>query len=393
MELRLDFSGGIMLRDTYVEINLDHLEYNVKSIRQCIGAHVKMTAVVKANAYGHGAVEIAKRALEYGADIIAVATLTEALELRPHIDEEIFIMGYTPNDALYHVVNHKITQCIFSLEQAKLLDHLAKVKGMKASVHIKYDTGFNRLGFKDRPESIVEINEICKLANLNVEGIFSHFALAGDEENRKQVDRFLKAIEQIDHEFKYKHICDSISAVEYPEFHMDMVRVGAILYGLKSFRTKDLSLKQVMQFKSKVYYVKNIDKGEGLSYNYKWKANRNSRIATIPVGYSDGYPRNMFERGIVTIKGHRVPVVGVICMDQCMLDVTDFPDINEGDDVIIYGDGHDNSLSIDEVARLGDTNKNELISRITRRTPRIYMKNGQIIKEVDYLLEGGDYDN
>lgn len=379
-----------MLRDTYVEINLDNMADNVKNIRQYVGKKTEIAAVIKANAYGHGAIEVAKTVMESGADLLAVATLTEALELRnAYPDYRIYIMGYTPDENMTYVVKHNFIQCIFSLKQGKILSALGKEFNKDVAVHIKYDTGFNRLGFQNNSESIEEILEIKALKNLDVEGIFSHFALAGDEENVNQFEEFLQAIELTsrDSEYKYRHICDSISAIDYPEFNLDMVRVGAILYGLKSFRKNDVELKPTLQFKTKVYFKKSIKKGEGVSYNYKWKAQRDSIIATIPVGYSDGYPRNMYEKGMVTIRGNRVPVIGVICMDQCMVDITDYPEIKEGDEVVIYGDGTNNSLTIQEVSKLGDTNKNELISRISRRTPRVYIKNNQVYKVLDYLLK------
>ncbi|MCT4595527.1 MAG: alanine racemase [Anaeromicrobium sp.] len=379
----------MLLRDTYVEINLDHLIYNLKNIRRYIGEDVAIGAVVKANGYGHGAVEISKTIMENGGDYLVVATLTEGLELRKiYPDYKIFIMGYTPDEYLEYVVDNNIIQCIFSLKQAIILNDLSKLKNKKTVVHIKYDTGFNRLGYRDCQESIDEIIKIFKYENIIVEGIFSHLALAGDEENKKQFNAFMNAITKIEssgNKLKYKHICDSISAIDYPEFNLNMIRPGAILYGLKSFRKNDIDLKQVLTFKSKIYYIKKIKKGEGISYNYKWKANRDSIIATIPVGYSDGYPRNMAEVGVVTIKGHRVPVVGVICMDQCMVDVTDIPCVKEGDEVVIYGDGNNNSLTIEEVSKLGRTNKNEIISRITRRTPRVYIKNNKVHKILNYL--------
>ncbi|MCT4605312.1 MAG: alanine racemase [Marinisporobacter sp.] len=381
-----------MLRDTYVEINLDHMAYNIRKIRQFVGENVAIAAVVKANGYGHGAVEIAKTIMENGGDCLAVATLTEALELRNVYPEyKIFIMGYTPDEYLEYVIDNNITQCIFSIEQARILNDLSKLKDKKAVVHIKYDTGFNRLGYRDCQESIDEIIEIFKLENIIVEGIFSHFALAGDEANKKQFNDFMNAIDKIEksgNKLKYKHICDSISAIDYPEFNLNMIRPGAILYGLKSFRKNDIDLKQVLTFKSKIYYIKKIKKGEGVSYNYKWKAHRNSIIGTIPFGYADGYPRNMAGVGMVTINGHRAPIIGVICMDQCMVDVTDIPFVKEGDHVVIYGDGSNNTLDIQEVSKLGDTNKNEIISRITRRTPRVYIKNNKIDKILNYLCEG-----
>lgn len=378
-----------MLRDTYVEINLDNMAHNLRKIREFVGSDIAITAVVKANGYGHGAVEIAKTIIENGGDYLAVATLTEALELRNVYPEyKIFIMGYTPNKYLEYVVDNNIIQCIFSLEQAKILNDLSKSKNKNTVVHIKYDTGFNRLGYSDCQESIDEIIEIFKFDNLVVEGIFSHFALAGDKENKKQYKDFMKAVSKIEgagNKFKYKHICDSISAIDYPEFNLNMIRPGAIIYGLKSFRKNDIDIKQVLTFKTKIYYVKEIKKGEGVGYNYKWKADRDSLIATIPVGYSDGYPRNMTGVGTVTIKGNRVPIVGVICMDQCMVDVTDIPFVEEGDDVVIYGDGSNNSLDIEGISKLGNTNKNEIITRITRRTPRVYIKNNEIYKVINYL--------
>ena len=341
-----------MLRDTYVEINLDHIASNVKNIRQVIGNKTKIAAVIKADAYGHGAVEVAKCVMRNGADLVAVATLTEALELKKHhINSDIFIMGFTPNEYLDVVVRNAFIQCIFSLEQAVILDELAFATGDQVRVHIKYDTGFNRLGFKDNSESIKEILKIIQLKSVAVEGMFSHLALAGDEENHKQFNKLIQAIETIEKtgfKFKYKHICDSISAIDYPEFNLDMIRPGAIIYGMKSFRKNDIELKSTLSFKTKIYHLKEIDEGDGVSYNYKWKAKKQSKIATIPVGYSDGLPRSMTDVGMVTIHGVRVPIIGVICMDQCMIDVSDINDVAVGDEVIIYGDGSNNTITIEE---------------------------------------------
>ena len=386
-----------MIRDTYVEINLDNLKFNIKNIRQQTDASVKIVAVVKADGYGHGAVGIAKTLMENGAYALGVATLSEALELRAvYPDYKIFVMGYTPDNQLHTVVQHNIIQCIFSLKQAKILNTLGKTHKKVPLVHIKYDTGFNRLGYKDCPESIAEIMEIMKLEHVKVEGIFSHFALAGDEANKKQFNDFINAattLEKTFGPFKFKHICDSISAIDYPEFNLDMIRPGAILYGMKSFRKNDINLKPVMSFKTKVYHVKTIEPGEGVSYNFKWKAERKSKVATLPVGYSDGLPRNMMDKGQVTLHGYRAPIIGVICMDQCMVDVTDIPEVQVGDTVTLYGDGNNNTLSIDEIARIGNTNKNEILTRISRRTPRVYIKNGEVDHIVNHLLSGANYEN
>ncbi|MDM8533189.1 alanine racemase [Clostridiaceae bacterium HSG29] len=390
------YKGVDLLRDTFVEINLDSLKDNIKNIKERVGENVSIAAVVKSDGYGHGAVEIGKILIENGASHLAVATLTEALELRNVYENiKIFIMGYTPDSHLRIAAEKNIDMTIFSIHQARLLNEIGEILDKKPVVHIKYDTGFNRLGYKDCNESIVEISEIVKLDNLNVEGIFSHFALAGNESNHKQFNDFIKAVEAIEATgfiFKYKHICDSIAAIDYPEFNLDMVRTGAILYGMKSFRFRDIDLKSVMSFKTKIYHVKTLKIGEGVSYNFKWKAKRDSVIATIPVGYSDGLPRNMADVGMVTIKGKRAPLVGVICMDQCMVDITDLKDAQVGDEVIIFDDGTGNSLTVGEFSKLGNTNKNEILTRITRRTPRVYIKNNKIHKIVDYLIGDSLYE-
>ena len=221
-----------------------------------------------------------------------------------------------------------------------------------------------------------------------MEGIFSHFALASREEDAIQYEKFIARIDELESRgitFKYKHIEDSISAVDYPEYRLNMIRPGAIIYGLKGFHYGNLNLKQALIFKTKLYNIKEIKKGEGVSYDYLWKADRDSIIGTLPFGYADGYPRNLIDKGYVTIHGKKAPIVGVICMDQCMVDLTNIPEASIGDEVIIYGDGSDNSLSIDQAAQMADTNKNEIVSRIGMRSPRVYIKDGKILNIVNYI--------
>lgn len=380
----------LLLRDTYAEINLDSIAYNMRKIKEIAGNDVAIAAVVKANAYGHGAVDIAPSIMENGGYCLAVATLTEALELRNHYgDYNIFILGYTPDRYLEYVVENNIIQTIFSFGQAKLLNELGKKHNKSPRVHIKYDTGFNRLGFKDCPESIDEINRIFDLGNLQVEGIFSHFALAGRNEDDIQYKKLMNAIEQLEdrgRRFKYKHICDSISAIDYPQYRLSMIRPGAIIYGLKSYKDDSVVLKQALTFKTKIYQVKTIEKGEGVSYDYLWKAERKSIIGTLPFGYADGYPRNMRDKGYVTVRGRKAPIIGVICMDQCMVDLTEIPEAKAGDEAIIYGDGTGSTADINEISKLAGTNKNEIVCRLTRRTPRVYIKDGRIFKILNYLL-------
>jgi len=379
-----------LLRDTYVEINLDNIAYNMRKIKETVGKDVAIAAVVKANGYGHGAIDIAQTIMENGGDYLAVATLTEALELRKHYDDyKIFIMGYTPDEYLEYVVKNNITQTIFSLRQAKILNEWGIKYNKKPAVHIKYDTGFNRIGYRDSQESTDEIDKIFDLENIFVEGIFSHFALAGEDEDEIQYNKLINAINQLEErgrQFKYKHICDSIAAVDYPCYRLNMIRPGAIIYGLKSYHDDDLVLKQAMLFKSKIYHIKTLDKGEGVSYDYLWKAQDKCTVATLPFGYADGYPRNMRDKGFVTIHGKKAPIIGVICMDQCMVDISHIPEARVGDEVIIYGDGDNNTLNIHEASKLAGTNKNELVCRITIRTPRVYIKDNKVYKVLNYLL-------
>lgn len=379
-----------LIRDTFVEINLDNIAFNMKKIKEVVGKDVAIAAVVKANAYGHGAVDLAPAIMENGADYLAVATLSEALELRNHYSSyNIFIMGYTPDEYLEHVVVNNITQTIFSFRQAELLSNLGKKYNKTQKIQIKYDTGFNRLGFRDCQESIDEIDKIFELDNLEIEGIFSHFALAGRTEDDAQYEKLMNAVTQLEskgRKFKYKHICDSISGIDYPEYRLNMIRPGAIIYGLKSYIDESVILKQAMTFKTKIYHIKALEKGEGVSYDYLWKAEKKCIVGTLPFGYADGYPRNMRDKGFVTIRGKKAPIIGVICMDQCMVDLTDIPEAKIGDEAIIYGDGSNNTIDIHEMSKLAGTNKNELVCRITMRTPRVYIKDGKIYKILNYLL-------
>lgn len=379
-----------LLRDTYVEINLDNIAFNMRKIKETVGDEVAIAAVVKANGYGHGAVDIAQTIMENGGDYLAVATLTEALELRKHYqDYKIFIMGYTPDEYLEYVVKNNISQTIFSLKQANLLNELGLKYKQKPAVQIKYDTGFNRIGYKDSQESIDEIDKMFDLENIEIEGIFSHFALAGKDEDEIQYNKLMNAVKQLEdkgRKFKYKHICDSIAAINYPQYRLNMIRPGAIIYGLKSYHDDSIVLKQAMTFKTKIYHIKTLNKGEGVSYDYLWKAQDISRVATLPFGYADGYPRNMRDKGFVTIHGQKAPILGVICMDQCIVDISHIPQANVGDEVIIYGDGENNTLSINDISKLAQTNKNELVCRITIRTPRVYIKDKQVYKILNYLL-------
>ena len=361
-----------MLRDTVVQVDLQAIAYNMDKICEMAGSEVAVMPVIKANGYGHGAVEIAPTLMGHGARYLAVATLTEALELRKCYPEyPLFILGHTPDRLLPFVAEHNITQTIFSRKQAEILSAESMKAGRKTTVHLKVDTGFHRLG----TDSLEELEEICSFPGIEAEGIFSHLALVNDEENRKQVDKFLAIIAELEKRkiyFQYKHVADSISSVDYPEFRMNMIRPGALVFGLKGCHKGSIDVKQAISFVTKISQLHWVSKGEGVGYDYLWKAPKDTVIGTLPFGYADGYPRNMREKGYVSIKGIKCPIIGVICMDQCMVDLSEVPDVSEGDTAIIYGNGEDNSMTIEEAAKQAGTNKNEIVARITARPPRKY---------------------
>ncbi len=379
-----------LLRDTYLEVNLDALEHNINEIKKVIGSEVEIAAAVKSNGYGYGSTHIAPTLYNNGVKYLAVANLLEAVELKnsnPHYN--VFIMGHTPDYYLEIAVKYNLTITIFSYNQAKLLSEIGGKFNKTISVHIKYDTGFNRLGFKYGNKSMKEISKIFKLNNLYIEGVFSHLSLKSYESDLEQLSRFKCLINYLEKNNlypKYYHICDSISGIDYPDFRLDMIRPGAAIYGLKSFKSKDISLKNIGIFKSKISSIKTLLEGEGVSYDYMWISKKETKIATVPFGYGDGYPRNMFGKGEVTVNNIRCPIVGVLCMDQCIIDVSNIQNPYVGQEVIIWSDGSDNTVSIQELSEKAGTNKNEIVARITRRVPRVYMKNDEISSVSNYLL-------
>ncbi len=365
------------LRDTQIIVDTSKISRNMTLIKEMVGEDVEVMAVIKANGYGHGAVGIATALMDAGANALAVATLTEALELKEaYPDYPVFIMGHTPDRLLHHIVEKDIIQTVFSLNQVKLLGSLAKESNKIAKVHIKLDTGFHRLGQMPTEEYLEEVCQMFQVENVSIEGIFSHLALVNDEENKKQYDQMVEFIEKVEargYKFKYKHIADSIATVDYPEYRMNMVRAGALIYGMRGFHKGFLPVEQAMTFRTAVSQLHNIKAGEGVSYDYLWKAPCDSTVATLPFGYADGYPRNLRDKGYVVINGHKAPIIGVICMDQCICDVTNIPDVKCGTEAIIYGDGHDGSMTIDEASKLSGTNKNDIIARFPLRPLRKYI--------------------
>lgn len=386
-----NISGKSLMRNTWVEIDLNNIEYNLQRARELVGPKTKIAAVLKANAYGHGAIHVAKILIKNNVDMLAVACLTEAIELRRYYPEvPIMIMGYTPDDKLKIAMEKDITLTIFSLEQAEKLSEIGSFLKKDAIIHIKLDTGLNRIGLKINSDTIDVITRIYNLKNIKVEGIFTHLALKNSETDKQQFHNFMKIINELECKGIYipiKHVCDGISMVQYPEYHLDMVRIGTFIYGGQPLPEHEEPLKLAMKFKSQISQIKEINKGEGVGYDYCFIAKDKCIVGTLPVGYSDGYMRCLTGKGEVSIKGRRAPIIGKICMDQLMIDLTGMDDVKVGDEVLLLGESSTDSIPLSEIAEKADTNRNEILSIIGRRVPRVYIEDSKIIDIVDYLLD------
>jgi len=365
-------------RQTWAEIDLDALTHNVKEIKKLLKKETKFCAVVKADAYGHGAIIIAKAALAAGADTLAVSILGEAIELREAgITVPILVLGYTPPSQAPLLVAFHITQAVFSQEVAKAISQAAVAAGVTAKIHLKIDTGMSRIGINCQ-EAGSFAAELAALPGLQIEGAFSHFATADSIDKtyaHVQYRCFQEALQQIeDHGVKItvRHIANSAAIVDMPEAHLDMVRAGIILYGLWPSLdvSRKIHLKPTMRFKTRLAFIKYIAAGTSVSYGRIYTSDRTQRIATLPVGYADGWPRSLSNIAHVLLHGKRAPIIGRICMDQCMIDVTHIPDAEPGDEVLLFG-GPD--LPADEVASQIDTISYELVCMVGKRVPRKYI--------------------
>lgn len=369
-------------RPAWAEINLQALRHNYREIKKQLAEGVKLCAVIKADAYGHGASVAARVAVEEGASYLAVAALSEAIELRrAGFTTPILMLGLIdPQDAGV-VVDYDITQVVCEMELAKALSQAAQQQGKQVKVHLKVDTGMGRIGV--RPEEIGELAaRIAKLPQVEIEGMFSHFATADIQDKsytKAQLAAFQEAVAAVEAagvKLAIRHIAESAAILEIPEAHFDMVRAGIIQYGLwpSAEVTHPIDLHPVMTLKAKVTWVKTLQPGESVGYGRRFMAQRESRIATLPLGYADGYLRLYTRQGHVLLHGAKAPFAGVGCMDQMMVDVTDIPDVKIGDEVILFGTPE---LTIDEVASWGQTINYEVPCLISDRIPRVYVEDAR----------------
>nr|WP_317358420.1 alanine racemase [uncultured Tyzzerella sp.] len=367
------------------EINLDNIAYNVANIRKTIDKKTKIMAIVKADAYGHGAIEVAKTALYNGADWLGVAIIDEAIELRKNnIFEPILILGHTIEHKLLQVIKYNITQTVFSYDMAKKLSDEAKKIEKTVDIHIKIDTGMSRLGFLPNDKTIDEIIAIKNLPYINITGIFTHFATADMKDKsftKEQFEKYLWVIKKLEEKGinnLIKHISNSGAILDLEEYRLDMVRAGIILYGMYPSKEvlKNIDLKPAMSLKTHISYVKEIEENISVSYCRTYFTNKKTKIATIPVGYADGYSRILSNKARVFVNGKYANVIGNICMDQFMIDVTYIPNVKEGDIVTLMGE----NIKAEELANLQNTINYEIVCNIGKRIPRVYIKNNQFLK-------------
>lgn len=383
------------LRPVWAEINLDNLAHNLKEVKKVVKEDTIITAVVKADGYGHGAVQIAKTLLDNGADRFAVATLSEAIQLKKvYPDIPTMVLGYTPVYSSEEVIKYGIIQTVYTFDQAYGFSKAAKDMDKEVKLHIKIDTGMRRLGFEVEESSIEDIKKIYELPNVYLEGIFTHFAVADEVDKsftREQIRKFDYICDNLESkgiDIPIKHVSNSAGIIDLPEYNYNMVRAGIMLYGLypsEDVNKNNVELKEVMSLKARVSHVKELDEGVGISYGLVYETPQKSKIATLPLGYADGFTRLLTGKAKVVAKGEKVPVVGRICMDQCMIDVTGL-DVNRGDEVILFGSDGKMTISINEVANKLGTINYEIVCMIGKRIPRVYIQKGEIVNIKDQLL-------
>ncbi len=387
---------------TRAEIRLEALEHNMRCIRSVTNPSAAVMAVVKADAYGHGDEKTALLLQNCGADWFAVSNLAEALELRRcGIEKPILILGYTPPECAQKLAYNNITQAVYCADYACRLSSFADQAGVCVNVHIKVDTGMSRIGFfyhdtQEDAETVDQIAQAVRLPGIFCDGIFTHFAQAdtereGEVYTRLQYDLFLHIISRLEERgisFRWRHCCNSAAILTYPEMHLDMVRAGLILYGIypSSCVPRSIILKPVMELKTVVSMVKEIPAGTAFSYGGTFVSDKPMKVATVPIGYADGYPRSLSNKAyMLTDRGERVNVIGNVCMDQCILDVTNIKDIREGSLITVMGEVGSRCITADFLAEKAGLINYEIVCGLSRRVPRVYIADGRAITTTDYL--------
>lgn len=378
------------------DIDLDAVLYNFENMKANIRPGCKITAVIKADGYGHGSVQIAELMEPY--DYMwgfAVAAADEAFRLRrAGIRKPIMLLGYTFDEFYEDLIRENVRICVFDYDTAVKVSDAAFTAKKKAIIHIALDTGMSRIGFRDNDASVAEIVKIAKLPNIEIEGLFTHFARADEVSidpavrQLERYDAFAEKVEKAGVDIPIHHVSNSAGIIRLREANKDMVRAGITVYGLMpsaDVETDIVPLKPVMSLISHISYVKNIEAGDEVSYGGTFKAEKAMRVATIPVGYADGYPRMLSGKGHVLIKGRKAPILGRVCMDQFMVDVTDIEGATRGDEVVLLGKQGDERITAEELGDLSGRFNYELVCDISKRVPRNFIYEGRIIEQSECI--------
>lgn len=373
------------LRPAWAEINLNNLDFNIKNIKAKIG-HRELIGVIKADAYGHGSIKVAEVLRENGCKTFAVATLHEAITLRDAgAKEEIIILGLTPSIYADTLVTYDLTPVVCDYENAAAIDAQARAAGKTIQGLIAVDTGMGRIGYlaDEIDEAVQDIKKIASLSNFKIKGMFSHMSTADAADKtfshlqEEKYNKFYKAVVSAGIDIPMRTLANSASIMELPTVHFDACRPGIILYGCYPSDEVDinkLAIKPVMSVKANIIHLKDVPEGFSVGYGRKFISERPSKIATLALGYADGYPRPYSQYAKVLVNGCVAPVAGNICMDQCMVDVTDVPDVKVGDEVIIMGSDGKNTISAEDIAKATGTISYEIVCAFGQRLPKVYVK-------------------
>ena len=378
------------------DINLDAFSHNLNEIERVIDPNTKVIAVIKTDGYGHGAIPLAHM-MESRDDIwgYAVATVEEGMALRrAGMKKSILILGYTFPEQFPEIVSHDLTPAVFSYDTAELFSEEACRQGKNLKIHIKLDTGMSRIGFQICQDNADEIAQIAELPNIVIEGIFTHFAKADETDKdftKMQAESYQRMIQWLkdrEIEIPIRHISNSAGIVDLPEYNLNLVRAGIILYGLwpsDEVCKENIDLCPLLSLKSHLVHVKTLEAGRSISYGGTFRTDTEKRIATVPVGYGDGYPRSLSNKGYVLIRGKRAPICGRVCMDQFMVDVTDIPEAKPGDEVTLIGTDGTDQITMEELGELSGRFNYEFACDLGKRIPRVYYRDGKIVGEWNYF--------
>jgi alanine racemase len=380
-------------RETIIQIDLDAIQHNVNQFHRQLPDEINLLVAVKADAYGHGAVPISRAALFAGATHLGVAFVDEGIQLREAgIEAPILIFGYTPPYAVEKALQYNLTLTIYEETHIELISKIASKRNVNAKVHLKVDTGMGRLGVETE-QAIPLINQIKQLPNVELEGIYTHFATADDLKSpyfQYQMDKFDSLLQYLRLEgihIPLRHAANSAGILRMEQKECNLVRLGISLYGFQDVPNSDIALRPALGLQSKVVQLKKPESGSGISYGKTYTTTGEEWIATIPIGYADGIDRGLSNRGVALVNGVRVPIVGRVCMDQLMLDVTKAMPVSVGDEVVFIGQQGEKEITAGEVAEQLDTIHYEVVTRLGARLPRLYYQNGDLVQIDNQLIQ------